>query len=211
MRARLVDSMLDPMSGQRILGADVQVAALAAGGQGGDGHRLDDGERIALHQDPVFEGAWLRLVGVRDQVVRTRGGPGHRVPLASGRKGGASAAQELRVGELADHPLRTQLQRAPEGRIAARGAIAVEALGIDLAGAAQQAELAARLRDADRFSLRPLAAIEHLTHHFGFRVSDAPLHVAHSRSLHQHRRCLIAQPQAGAPVPGGPAVRAGRS
>ena len=38
-------------------------------GESGDGHRFDDGEWIAFHQDPILEGARLRLVTVGDDVL----------------------------------------------------------------------------------------------------------------------------------------------
>ena len=44
---------------QGVLAADIDEAALAAGGEGGDGHRLEDRERVLLHQDAILEGAGL--------------------------------------------------------------------------------------------------------------------------------------------------------
>ncbi len=117
---------------------------LAAGGVAGDRHRLDHGERIALHQHAVLERARLGLVGVADQVVRPRGLAGDRLPFAPGREGGAAAAQQLRVLELADDALGPELDRAPQRRVAAVGAVVVEARRIDEADAAQQPQASGR-------------------------------------------------------------------
>src|SRR5207245_3923427 len=52
------DGVPEPFSGQRIFAANVDVALLRVGGERRDGHALDDGERISLHHDAVFERAW---------------------------------------------------------------------------------------------------------------------------------------------------------
>ena len=137
MRAA-ADRARQPLRGQRILAANVDVALLAAGGVAGDGHRLDDGERILLHEDAVLERAGLRLVGVADEVVGTDGGLGDGLPLAARRKGGSPAPDELRVDDLAQDSLGAQLHGPAQGLVAALGAIVVEARGIDVADAAQQ-------------------------------------------------------------------------
>src|SRR6185436_20777143 len=51
------DRVLEQLGGERIFAPDVEEAALAAGGEARDGHRLDERERIALHQHAVLEGA----------------------------------------------------------------------------------------------------------------------------------------------------------
>ena len=127
--------------GERVLAAHVEVAVLAAGREGGDRHRLDERERVALHQHAVLERAGLGLVGVADQVVRARRLAGDGVPLAAGRERGAAAAQQLRVRHLADHALGAELDRAPQRRVAAVRAVLVEARRIDgRRGTAEQAQ-----------------------------------------------------------------------
>ena len=96
---------------ERILAANVEEAALAAGGESGDRHRLDDGERIAVEQHAILERAGLRLVGVADEIVRTRRLLGDRVPFAAGGKRGAAAAHELRVDDFANHGVGADLER----------------------------------------------------------------------------------------------------
>jgi hypothetical protein len=51
------DRPADRGLGLRVLAADVQEAEARSGRDGGDRHRLDDGERIAFEDDPVLEGA----------------------------------------------------------------------------------------------------------------------------------------------------------
>ena len=65
-----VDRRLQRPQRPRVLAAQVEPAVLAASGEGGDGHRLDDRERVALHQHAVLERAGLGLVGVAHEVVR---------------------------------------------------------------------------------------------------------------------------------------------
>ena len=96
-RAGGCDRVDQPVPAQRVLAAQVQVAALAAGGDAGDRHRLDDEERVVLEDHAVLERPRLGLVGVADQVVRALGVAGHRLPLAAGRERGAAAAHQLRV------------------------------------------------------------------------------------------------------------------
>src|SRR5262249_43678089 len=58
------DRVSDALRGQRILAAQIDVAFFRAGGQGGNRHAFENGEWIALHQDAIFEGPWLRLIGI---------------------------------------------------------------------------------------------------------------------------------------------------
>jgi hypothetical protein len=57
----------------RILGsARRRSPAVAPTGEAGDGHALDQQERIAFHQHAVGEGAAVALVGVADDVLLRR-------------------------------------------------------------------------------------------------------------------------------------------
>ncbi len=80
----------------------------------GDRHRLDQRERILLHEHAVLERPRLRLVRVADEVVRLRGLARDRLPLGPGRERGAAAAEERRRLHALDHALRPQLARARE-------------------------------------------------------------------------------------------------
>ena len=99
-----VDRRLERAPRPRVLAAQVDPPVLAPGGEGGDRHRLDHGERVALDQHPVLEGAGLGLVGVAHEMVRVRRLAGHGLPLAAGREGGAAAADEPGVGDRLGSP-----------------------------------------------------------------------------------------------------------
>ena len=129
---------------ERVLAAQIDVAVLAAGRVRGDRHRLDHRERVALEDHPILEGPGLGLVGVADQIVGAPGLAGHRVPFAPGRERGAAAAHELGVEDLADHPLRTEIEGAPQRGVAAVGAIVIKALGVGLPDPAQQTQTGCR-------------------------------------------------------------------
>ena len=113
---RLVDGMLQAAGGERVLAADVQVAGGSAGGEAGDGERLDHRERILLHDHAVLEGARLRLVGVAYHVVRPGRGAGDRLPLGRGRERGAAAALQPGVAQLAQHTARVRARRRGAAR-----------------------------------------------------------------------------------------------
>src|SRR5206468_12504632 len=108
--ARVRDRVLEPVVHQRILGAHVDEAVLAARRVRGDRHRLDEREGIALHQDAVLERAGLRLVAVADEVVRVRRLPGDGVPLRARRERRAAASEQLRLDDLADDPGGSELE-----------------------------------------------------------------------------------------------------
>ena len=93
--ACLLDGALQPPLCERVLAAQVDVAALAAGCIRGDCHRLDHRERVSLQDHPIFERPRLRLIRVTDQIVRTAGLARHGLPLAPSRKGGAAATHQL--------------------------------------------------------------------------------------------------------------------
>jgi len=131
---------VETLDSKGVLAADVDEAALAAGGEGGDGHRLEDRERVLLHQDAVLEGAGLRLVGVADEIVRAHRLARHRLPLPSGREGGAAATDELRVEDLAQHSLGAEREGPAQRRVAAVRSVVVEALGVGQADALQEAQ-----------------------------------------------------------------------
>ena len=175
--------VLKPPLGERILAAQVDVAALAAGRVGGDRHRLDHRERIALQDHPILERARLGLVGVADQVVRPARLAGDRLPLAPGRERGAAAPHQLGVEDLADHAVGAELERAPQRRVAAVRAVVVEALGIDHADPAEQAQpRLAGLRRHRRARWRRRRPAHHLEQAFGRRPWSARARAAPDRT-----------------------------
>ena len=86
-------------------------------------HRLDDGERVALHQHAVLERARLGLVGVADQVVGARRLRADRLPLAAGREGRAAAPDQAGCGHLRDDAGRSELDGPAQRRVPAVGAV----------------------------------------------------------------------------------------
>ena len=114
VRSRLRERVLEPRVRERILRAHVDEAVPAAGRVRGDRHRLDERERVALHEDAVLERSRLRLVGVAHEVVRLRLLLRDGLPLRAGRERGAAAAEQVRLGDLAHDTGRAELERAPQ-------------------------------------------------------------------------------------------------
>ena len=119
----------EPLGRERVLAADVEEASLAARGEAGDGHRLDDRERILLHQHAVLERARLGLVGVADDVVRAHGRLRDGLPLAPRGESRAAATDELRVVISRIDARGAEVERAPQRLVAAVRAVIVEARG----------------------------------------------------------------------------------
>ena len=141
--------------GLGVFAADVEVALARAGREGRDRHRLDGRERVALEEDPVLERAGLGFVGVADEVVGLGGLARDRRPLAAGREGGATAAQEAGLGDLGDDPLGAHLEGAGQGRVAAVGAVVIERGRVDDADAAEEPRRLGRRLGAMRRRIRP--------------------------------------------------------
>ena len=98
---------------QRVLAAEVEVAALGAGGvarRSSSPRRSRTGPPRCSTRSLNVPG--LGLVGVADEVVRLRRLRRDGCPLAAGREGGAAAADEPRCGDLVDHAPRGPIARA---------------------------------------------------------------------------------------------------
>ena len=95
MRTCDLEGMLEPRVRDRIFRADVNPCMRASGRIRGDRHRLDERERIALHQDAVLEGSRLGLVGVADEIVRLHGLFRDGLPFCAGRERGAAASEQV--------------------------------------------------------------------------------------------------------------------
>src|SRR5690606_22454417 len=85
-----LDRVGDALGRERVLAADVDVAAFGADSEARDRQRLDDRERIALEQDAVLERAGLGLVCVADDVTRFRRLPCDGFPFPAGGERGAA-------------------------------------------------------------------------------------------------------------------------
>ena len=181
---------------------------LAPGRVRGDRHRLDDRERVALHDHPVLERSGLGLVGVADQVVRAARLVGDGVPLAAHRERGAAAAHEVGVDHLADHAVGTQLDRAAQRLVAAVGAVVVEALRVDRPDACEQPQAAlAELRRRGRRRRRRRRAAEDRPQPVGVHGRQLALQRLVAGVGQHRRRRAVALAQARAAQPRGPVDR----
>ena len=93
---RRVDRAAQRGDGVGVLGPHVDVALARPDGVGGDGHALDEGERVALDDHPVRERAGVALVEVAGHELQVGGGLEDGLPLDAGREARASAAAEAR-------------------------------------------------------------------------------------------------------------------
>ena len=191
--------------GERILASDVEDPALGRGGVTGDRHGLDEAVGVALHEHAVLEGAGLALVGVADQPVGAHGLSGHARPLSAGREGGASAAHQAGLGDLADDAGRAELDGAAKRLVTAGRAVGGQAGGIDGADPAQQAKIGGGLLGRGGGLVGRSAGGER-----GLNLGDRGLAPGAlgvlSAGLGQHRGGrLLAQAQTGALEPGGAA------
>ena len=101
------DCLAEYLLGQRILGAYVDVALFCADRQARDGHPFDEREGVAFHLHAIREGARVAFVGVADDVLGRGRRLQHGLPLDAGRKGGAAATPQARLGHLL-HDLRAR-------------------------------------------------------------------------------------------------------
>ena len=69
---------LEPLDGQGIFGANVDIGLRGADGIGGEGHALDEPMRVALDHGPVHERPGIAFIGVADQIFLVAGRPGGR-------------------------------------------------------------------------------------------------------------------------------------
>ena len=206
-RACLVERVLERVLRLGVLAADVEVAPFAPGRVGGDRHRLDQRERVELHDHAVLERSRLRLVGVADEVVRAHRLPRDGLPLDAGREGGAAAPLQLRVLQLADDALRAELDRAPQGLVAAARAVVVQRSRRRPRRARKQAQgRVTRLRQDGDGAVTRVGALEHLEHARRRRRRDRPLVRRLARIADERGGSAVALAEARAPVPRGRAV-----
>src|SRR5262249_3763656 len=133
----------DALDRERVLAPHVDESPFAACRVRDDRHRLDERERVLLHEDAVLERSRLGLVGVADDVVRANGLPRDGLPLAAGGEGGAAPADEFRLERLPQDALLPETERAAQGRVAAVGPVLVEARRVDAADAGEEEQAVA--------------------------------------------------------------------
>ncbi len=128
----------------RVLRPEVDVPLGRAGGEAGDGHPLDQGERVALHQHAVRERATVALIGVAAHELLRTGGVVDRLPLDPGREPGTAATTQPRLGHLGYDPFRAELDRPGQPGHAAVREVVVRVDRIDDADAGERQPLLAR-------------------------------------------------------------------
>ena len=112
--------MLQALPRQRVLAAQVEIAARRTHGEPGDRDRLEQGVGILLEDHAVLERPGLRLVGVAHHVAGRHRLRGDGRPLPAGRERGAAATHEPRVGHLRDDGIGPDGHRPGERLVAAR-------------------------------------------------------------------------------------------
>ena len=128
---RLGDGGFQPGDGQGVLGTDVDVALIAAGGHAGDEHALDDGVGVALHDGPVHERAGVALVAVAHHIFLAGGLFPHALPLAAGGEAAAAPAPQAGVGDLLADLLAGHLKQGLlKGGVAVPGDVLVDILRV---------------------------------------------------------------------------------
>ena len=102
-RVRVVQGGLEYLRGDGVFGTQVDVPLRRAGGQARDGHPFNQAVGIALHENPIREGAGVALVGVADDVLLLAGRIEHGAPLDVGGETSTAAAAQSRGLDLVDH------------------------------------------------------------------------------------------------------------
>jgi len=98
--ARLLDGLVEPPHGQRILGADVNDALGSAHHIAADDHTLQQRMRVALDLVAVHVSAGVALVGVANNVFFIRLRFGQKIPLVPGKEARAAASTQPRGLDL---------------------------------------------------------------------------------------------------------------
>ena len=91
----LVDGRLQPIVGQRVFVAEIDVGGLGPRGVATDDDPLEHLVGIVLHQNAVVERAGLALVGIDAHVDRAGMILGQEEPFQPGRKAGPAAPRRL--------------------------------------------------------------------------------------------------------------------
>ncbi len=145
----VLDGVLDAVHGDRIFGADVEVAFAGAEGIAGDHHPFDDSVGVAFQDRAVHEGAGVALVAVADDVLLLAILVGGELPFAPGREAGAPAAAEAAIKDFVDDFLGLHFgQDLLEGLEAIVAEGLFEAIGID-EGAAVESDAQLPLVEID--------------------------------------------------------------
>jgi hypothetical protein len=131
---RFLDRLDQPRVAEVILAANVDEGDLRLDRKGAHDDAFDQLVRVVLHDDAVFEGARLRLVGVDDEV--TRHGRRQEAPLHARREARAAAPADAARLDLLDDLFGFHgRQHAFGGFVAAIGDVGVDGVAVLLADA----------------------------------------------------------------------------
>ena len=103
------DRRLEALDRQRILGPDVDIAAVRPDGVGGDRHPFDHRMGIALEQGAVHERAGIPFVGIAHHVLLRPRSVSDEPPLTSSGEAGSAAAAQPGIGDHLNHLIRRHL------------------------------------------------------------------------------------------------------
>ena len=116
----------------RVFGTQIDVTLGRPHRDAGDGHALDQGERIAFHQHAIGEGAGVAFVGVAGNVfLLPRRLIEHRLPLDAGRESRPAPPAQARGRDGLHDRGRLHGQRPCESLVAAVRHIIRNARGLD--------------------------------------------------------------------------------
>ena len=188
----MIDGVYQTTLRHRVLAPDVGETLCGSGGEPGDGHRLDYSERVALHQDPVLEGARLRLVAVGDDVFLIAPGVGDSAPLDPDGECCATATLETRFVEGGDQTIPPHDDRLFQAGIAAAVPVGIEALRVDMSDTTEQTQLLSALMDQTRGKLVEGETSE------ARRLGGSDIAVAGACVVDEGRRSPVALAETGA-------------
>ena len=134
----LSDGIAQALDGQRILGADVDIALARPAGARRDHHALDHAVGVTLHDASIHERARIALVAVADDVFLRLLLPLHLRPLAAGGESSAPAAPQAGFRDLVDNLVAGHVEeRLFKGGIAVQRDILADGGGVDMAAVLQ--------------------------------------------------------------------------
>ena len=129
--ARLVDGLMQRLDRQRVLGADVDIAAAGADGARRDQHAFEQAVRVALDHGAIHKGAGVALVGVADEELHAAGLLVADLPLGAGGEAGAAAPAQPCVLDGLDDFVGRHGQGQAQRLVAVVGEIIVERMRVD--------------------------------------------------------------------------------
>ena len=107
----VVNRRLEQLLNLAVFAADIDVTLVGVKDIAGNGHALNDAQRVLFQQDLVLKGARLALIRVADDVFWIALNFIKLFPFFSGRVGSAAAAQQFCVDDLVDDLHRRHIHR----------------------------------------------------------------------------------------------------